>query len=79
LNGSGNFVQGMMAGDRVSRRCGGQIGAGLQEVLPLMCANMWKPGASDKEGLAGRGEYSVTMVFPPPLWSAGESVRKRKG
>jgi len=47
LNASGNFVQGMMAGDRVYHGCGGQIGAGLQEVLPLMCANMWKPGASD--------------------------------
>jgi len=47
MNGSGNFVQEMIAGDRVSRRCGGLTGAGLQEVLPLMSANMWKPGASD--------------------------------
>jgi len=47
MNGSGNFVQGIMAGNRVSRRCGSQIGAGLQEILPLMSANMWKPAASD--------------------------------
>jgi len=47
LNRTRNFVQGMMAGDRISRGCGGQIGAGLQEVAPLMSANIWEPRASD--------------------------------